>query len=113
MVVEMDGCSGNKNKNKNENRQKVCYLRYHGKGWEPATFYHRHALSLYEELQGDRRARQTDPVLICTTREDGSIFMANFRKKSPAIYAFEEVSDLGTGEIEIMFCGVSFPSVSP
>jgi hypothetical protein len=95
------------------NHNKECYLRHRGKGWEPATTYHRYALSLYEELQGDKRTRRADPILICTTKYDGSIFMANFRKKSPAVYAFQETtSDMGAGEeeVEIMFCSVSLPS---
>ena len=113
-----------------DNSQKVCYIRYHGKQWEPALTHHQHSLSLYEELQKDKRTRRMDPVLICT-KQDGRLFMANFRKINSAIYAFQEVSDgdgdgdrgedgdMGNGkdqdrrwrEVEIMFCGISLPSI--
>lgn len=91
--------------------EKECYVRYRGRGWVPATAYHRHALSLYMELQADKQSRRGEPVLICTTRYDGSLFMANFRKKNPAIYLFQEVDMNGDGEeVEIMFCAVPLSS---
>ena len=92
--------------------EKDCYIRHRGRGWESATAYHRHALSLYMELQADKRTRCGDPALICTTRYDGSMFMANFRVKTPAIYAFQEVEtdENEEREVEIMFCAVSLPS---
>ncbi len=88
--------------------EKECYIRYRGRGWEPATTYHRHALSLYIELQADRRTRCEDPISICTTRHDGSMFMANFREKNQGIYAFQEVG-MDDSEVEIMFCQISLP----
>ena len=93
---------------------KECYIRYRGKRWEPATIYHRHALSQYVELQSDKRTRRRDPILIITNRYDGSLFVANFREKTPAIYAFQEVGmekreEKGEEEVEIMFCAVSLP----
>jgi hypothetical protein len=91
---------------------KECYIRYRGRTWEPATTYHRHALSLYKELQGDKYMRKTDPIHICTTRYDGSMFMGNFRKKNSAIYVFQEIGINGeeSDEVEIMFCSISLPS---
>lgn len=91
---------------------KKCYIRYPGKTWEPAMTHHHHALSLYIDLQGNKQMRKSDPILICTTRYDGSTFMGYFRKKNSAIYAFQETggdnSEDGE-EVEIMFCTVSLP----
>jgi hypothetical protein len=95
--------------------EKECYIRYRGKGWEPATTYHRRALSLYIELQADKRTRSEDPILIYTHRYDGSMFMANFRVKTPAMYIFQEVDTDGNDgeEVEMMWCAVSLPSSLP
>jgi hypothetical protein len=59
----------------------LCYFRRPGSSWKPAPDVYQRVLSLYEEIQRDRRSRQPDPVTICTSGPDGSLFMAHLRVK--------------------------------
>lgn len=91
---------------------KLCYIRKigivkHGT-WVHASSYHRHAFELYLELQQRKKQYQMDPISICTTKQDGSTFMAQFSKKSQGIYLFQEEGS--EDSYEIMFCSISLPS---
>lgn len=77
-----------------------CYRRCSGKTWERASLWERRALERYQEIKQDKRMRQLDPVLICTSRPDGSLFMAHFREKNAAVYVFVERGSDDTIEIE-------------
>lgn len=94
-----------------ENR--LCYIRKSGiigyGTWVHASSYHHRALELYLELQQTKNRYQSDTISICTTKENGSTFMAQFSKKSQGIYLFQEEGSEDT--YEIMFCSISLPSV--
>jgi hypothetical protein len=89
------------------NTTQICYIRSRGKSWTHCESHHQHGLDLYLDIRRNKNMRQTDPILICTQRKDGSIFMAYYRKKNPSIYSFQEYSyDLGDmgDEYDIMYC---------
>ena len=92
---------------------KLCYIRKIGivkyGTWTHASSYHRRAFELYLELQKTTKRYQMDPISICTTKQDGSTFMAQFSNKSQGIYLFQEESS--ENSYEIMFCSISLPSV--
>ena len=91
---------------------KVCYIRSQGKSWMHAENYHRRGLDLYLDIRKNKMMYQPDPVLICTQRVDGSIFMAHYRKKNLSVYTFKEYSyDLGDmgEEYDIMYCPLMVP----
>lgn len=91
--------------------RKTCYFRkkqIYGYGsWFPASIHHQRALELYIEIQSNYAMKQNDPVTICTTKYDGSTFMANFSKESEGIYLFQEQGSEDC--YEIMFCSISLP----
>ena len=95
-----------------ENR--LCYIRKSeiiGYGtWTHASSYLRRAFELYLELQQTTNRYPSDTLSICTTKQDGSTFMAQFSKKSQGIYLFQEEGSEDT--YEIMFCSISLPSVN-
>lgn len=94
---------------------KECYIRKNGMigygTWKSATSYERRAFELYMEIQHPNKRYNMDPISICTTKYDGSTFMAQFSKKSEGIYLFQEE---GSDDCyEIMFCSVSLPCSLP
>jgi hypothetical protein len=64
-----------------DNLMLVCYVRRAGRPWEPAPRPYAHLLELYEDLRSTSRYRQRDPIMLCTTTEDGSILMAHIQPK--------------------------------
>lgn len=94
---------------------KACYIRSQGKSWSLARPHHRHGLEMYLEIRKKNRIREADPIMICTQQEDGSVFMAHYRKKNSAIYSFQESSqnedDKGV-EYDIMLCPIMVPLAS-
>jgi hypothetical protein len=82
-----------------------CYRRLITQGtWERAPLWERRALERYQEIQQDRRMKRIGPVLICTSRPDGSVFMAHLQEKTAGIYSYVEE---GCGaEVEMMWAPV-------
>jgi len=87
-----------------------CYRRTSSSTWTLAPLWERHALEHYQEIQQDRRMRRVGMVLICTTRPDGSMFMAYFQEKMAGVYTFvleaglSEAEEAGEGEeVEMMW----------
>jgi len=90
----------------------LCYLRRPGKTWEPAPVVYQRILDLYEELQGNRRSRQQDPVTICTSCPNGEVMMAQVSSKPHmrGVFVCEVVEagdEAGTGTVELMRCSVA------
>jgi len=88
-----------------------CYIRHRGKNWTHALDHHRRGLEIYISFQRNLRTSTSEPMLICTNSPDGSVFMAYYSKKNPAIYTFREWSEDVQNEtdIDIMLCSVSLP----
>jgi hypothetical protein len=92
-----------------------CYCRRKGKGWALAEEYMKRALSTF--LSFHVRSRVSGPMVICTTRPDGSLFRALFLVKNQGIYSFQEQGQ-GQGqeeeqeeeqEVEMMMCAIRLP----
>lgn len=78
-----------------------CYRRIVHGTWERAPLWERCALERYQEIQQDRRMKQAGPVLICTSRPDGSVFMAHIQEKAAGIYSL--LQDGTDTEVEMMW----------
>ncbi len=86
----------------------ICYFRRPGKTWEPAPVVYQRILDLYEELQSNRRSRQSDPVTICTSRPDGEIMIAQVSVKPHMRGVFAcEVVEGADGPFELMRCSIA------
>lgn len=81
-----------------------CYCRRIQGTWERARPWERRALEQYQEIQKDRRMRQGEMVLICTTRPDGSIFMVHIQEKTAGVYVCVEEGD--DQEVEMMWAPI-------
>jgi hypothetical protein len=85
----------------------LCYVRRPGGSWELASSVYERILSLYEELQGDRRSRQAGNVTICTTGADGCVLMAQVGEKPHAQGVY--LCQVGDGDhtVEVMRCAIA------
>jgi hypothetical protein len=89
------------------NSSSQYYIRLPGTPWCPAEPHHVEGLEIYLSL---RRGKEKEkPMLIGTYQSDGTHFMAYYRKKNAAVYAFQEVET--NHEMDIMKCPILLPCV--
>lgn len=89
---------------------KVCYIRRRGYPWTIPEPCYRRGLELYFEQQKNTLMPSSGPIMICSQNLDGSIFMANYRKKNALVYTFQihhPFSDEVEEEMDIMLCSSS------
>ncbi len=91
------------------NHPSQYYIRLPGTPWRPAEPHHVEGLETYLSLR--RGTEKQKPMLIGTPRLDGTHFMAYYRKKNAAVYAFQEVET--NIEMDIMKCAVLLPCTIP
>jgi len=94
------------------------YIRLPGKPWSPAEPHHIDGLETYLSLRRGRKATELEsetekekPMLMSIPWSDGGHFMAYYRKKNAAVYAFQEVET--NIEMDIMKCAIVLPCMVP